>query len=254
MDTAAKLAIIVAIVGAIRNRIPAIDKELAMVVACIVGVGVAFVSGAPGTWRDLLAVGISLGLTAAGGMQIIKYGAGKVGLDASAVSAKAISSAATTIKTGGSVLALVLGLGAIGATQSGCAAFQTAHKWAETAQGFTTEAQAKVGELEAEIRAALAVLPDVPPEAKAEIEKAIAAVDKALAAAVTASGATADLTDESSLVTIFGGFVKAWDLLSAAAEPYLLKAKSTGKISASAAPAERIEPSIVALAHRKAAR
>jgi hypothetical protein len=143
--------------------------------------------------------------------------------------------------------ALVLCLGAA----PGCAAFRGAmadvKDFAQTVDTFEKDAAAKISALHSEVSAALAILPDVPPELKAGIEKGFSDVETALAAAIAATANIESLTDESALVSVFGGFVKAWDLLQTLVQPVLGKAST--KLGAS----PHIEPRIVAISHRRAA-
>jgi hypothetical protein len=235
MDTAQKLAVIVCIVAALRKRIPAIDNEYALLVAGLVGIGIEFLTGAASI-RQTIVAGLLEGLTAAGGLHVAGYTAKKFGASVSKI---------------GPALLLVGGTGLLGAGSSGCAALTAAHEYATSAQGYVDDAQAKLGELSAEISAALAVLPDVPPEAKAKIELTLASSQKALAAAILATKGVADLTDEKNLLSVFGDFIKAFDTLSEAASPFLARAHS-GRLGA--APSDVVEPAVVRLAHRKAAR
>jgi hypothetical protein len=140
----------------------------------------------------------------------------------------------------GPTIVVMVCVGFAGVGTSGCAAFQTAHKWADTAEGYVVEAQARVDELSALVRGAMAIL-NVTPDARAEVEKAIAAAQKALAAAVVASGAASDT------LNVFDDFVKAWDMLVDAATPYLAQAAPRMAVASSGT------PRIVAIAHRKGA-
>lgn len=69
---------VVAIVGAVRDRWPALPTLALLVVACAVGIGGA-VLYLPGALLDEVRAGVLCGLAAAGGVHAVGYGAKRLG-------------------------------------------------------------------------------------------------------------------------------------------------------------------------------
>jgi len=137
-----------------------------------------------------------------------------------------------------------MGLGAA----SGCSALQSVHQLADQAREYTSDARTEVANLREKVTAALDVLTDVPADVRNEILVDFERCNALLIAVNTALDGAVKITDETSLLVIFGDFIAAYDRVSSIVSPLLSRARTSGRLRSDVVVHV---PAIVSLAHQR---